>query len=62
MTEQQNTPDQNDPNTPLEQVSPVPLDEVDAAGDQPPRDWGTDRPGEDEDPGKASEAVPQDGE
>lgn len=60
MTERKDQADQNDPNTPLEELNPVPLEESDEPGAAPPKEWGEKGQGEDgEDPN--SEEVPQDG-
>jgi hypothetical protein len=50
--------DQDDPETPLEQLNPVPLDEVNEGGPQPPDEWGEDGQGGDSDDPDADE-VPQ---
>lgn len=51
VTEPQNaqsTPDREAPDTPLEQVAPVEVTEVDGDGEQPPPEWGRQGDGADD--------------
>lgn len=56
------TDPKNDPSTPLEQLNPVDVTEVNEEGEQPPKEWGKDGGGSDEDPNQESEEAPQDGQ